>query len=274
MARIKNARRMRRNNRAKSTRTSRKKKVTRNQKLARASRTLTQPLKTAPVVSYKSLIRPKIMTWMKYCDTKRVEPDAGMAHHVFKINNLYDPDHTGLGHQPLFHDQWALLYNNYRVTYAEVTCKFRPHPLEDKLVHEHLVAYGLNVGESIPVTTVRPQRNHAIHFMEIAETAAFPFTEAADLNAIREGAFPSGGSVKWSYGPKSTLTMKVPIEKYTALIESLVDPVPFGSNPVNSLYLAVGAMSPDGGTVYDVAFDITIKFLCELSDHKANIGES
>lgn len=40
---------------------------------------------------------------------------GGMATHVFSCNDLYDPDVTGTGHQPLFFDQMALIYNHFTV---------------------------------------------------------------------------------------------------------------------------------------------------------------
>lgn len=34
---------------------------------------------------------------------------------TMNLNSLYDPDRSGIGHQPLGHDQWATWYNRYRV---------------------------------------------------------------------------------------------------------------------------------------------------------------
>lgn len=46
------------------------------------------------------------------------------AGHSFRANSIYDPDNTGIGHQPLGHDQWALFYNHYRVLGAKITINF------------------------------------------------------------------------------------------------------------------------------------------------------
>jgi len=35
--------------------------------------------------------------------------------HVFRTNSIFDPDLTGGGLQPRYHDQWAAMYNKYRV---------------------------------------------------------------------------------------------------------------------------------------------------------------
>lgn len=37
------------------------------------------------------------------------------SYYVFRGNSIYDPDFTGVGGQPLYHDQLALLYQQYKV---------------------------------------------------------------------------------------------------------------------------------------------------------------
>lgn len=34
---------------------------------------------------------------------------------AWNLNSIFDPDRTGVGHQPLGYDQWATFYNRYRV---------------------------------------------------------------------------------------------------------------------------------------------------------------
>lgn len=54
--------------------------------------------------------------------------DAGVfgtpATRQFRANSIFDPDFTGVGHQPLGHDQMAALYNRYIVIGSKITCKF------------------------------------------------------------------------------------------------------------------------------------------------------
>ena len=63
------------------------------------------------------LIAPKYITTLKYSDI--ISPPSsitGLSHNwQFNINSIFDPDRTGTGHQPLGHDQLALLYYRYRV---------------------------------------------------------------------------------------------------------------------------------------------------------------
>jgi hypothetical protein len=39
---------------------------------------------------------------------------------TFRVNSLYDPDKTGIGHQPLYFDQYAAMYNKYHVTSGDI----------------------------------------------------------------------------------------------------------------------------------------------------------
>ncbi len=40
----------------------------------------------------------------------------GLDTYRFRMNSIFDPNQTGIGHQPFFHDELALIYSRYRVT--------------------------------------------------------------------------------------------------------------------------------------------------------------
>lgn len=61
-------------------------------------------------------IADKQLVKMAYADSRRLTAAAAaVGYYQYNLNSIYDPDRTGLGHQPLSHDQWATFYNKYRV---------------------------------------------------------------------------------------------------------------------------------------------------------------
>jgi len=44
---------------------------------------------------------------------------------VFRANDLYDPDFTSTGHQPMGFDQMMTFFNHFTVVWAKITCVFR-----------------------------------------------------------------------------------------------------------------------------------------------------
>lgn len=61
---------------------------------------------------------------LKYCEEITINAAvASVATHVFRTNSLYDPNSTGVGHQPMGFDEWALRYGRYVVLSS--TCYMR-----------------------------------------------------------------------------------------------------------------------------------------------------
>jgi hypothetical protein len=46
--------------------------------------------------------------------------------HTWSCNNIYDPDVTGTGGQPLGHDEWSAFYTDYVVESADIEVTFLP----------------------------------------------------------------------------------------------------------------------------------------------------
>lgn len=69
----------------------------------------------------------KLKSRLTYCEKGvSVNPGAGgiAGDYVFSLNNLYDPNVTGTGHQPLGFDQLAALYRYFVVTKARAFITF------------------------------------------------------------------------------------------------------------------------------------------------------
>lgn len=59
-------------------------------------------------------IAPRYIAKHKYADTFQLTT-AGGGLYRFNLNSMFDPNRTGVGHQPYGRDQLATLYNRYRV---------------------------------------------------------------------------------------------------------------------------------------------------------------
>lgn len=71
------------------------------------------------------ILKDKTVAKVRYVDVISIDAGAAaIASHVFGANNIFDPDVTGTGHQPLMHDEYSLLYGKYRVLSS--TCKVTP----------------------------------------------------------------------------------------------------------------------------------------------------
>lgn len=45
---------------------------------------------------------------------------TGAAYHIFQANSMFDPDHTGVGHQPRGFDQYMTRFDHYTVIGAKI----------------------------------------------------------------------------------------------------------------------------------------------------------
>jgi hypothetical protein len=62
------------------------------------------------------------MTRLKYCDEVSINASATQAaNYDFRANDLYDPDVTSTGHQPMGFDQLALFYGRFTVLRSKIT---------------------------------------------------------------------------------------------------------------------------------------------------------
>lgn len=68
------------------------------------------------------------ITKMRYVDTITMDPTSaesgGYVYHQFRANSIYDPDLTGVGHQPRGRDEMSALYLKYCVIGSKITVKF------------------------------------------------------------------------------------------------------------------------------------------------------
>lgn len=73
------------------------------------------------------LNRAQLSTCLQYQTNISLNPTTGAIGSggsnlwTFAANGLYDPDITGVGHQPMYFDNFAAVYNRYRVNFSKIT---------------------------------------------------------------------------------------------------------------------------------------------------------
>nr|QTE03461.1 MAG: putative capsid protein [Ciconia boyciana CRESS-DNA-virus sp.] len=66
----------------------------------------------------------KIITILKYVDIiGQTSTTGGITTTVFRMNSVFDPDFTNIGHQPMYFDNYAALYQSYRVLGSRLTAE-------------------------------------------------------------------------------------------------------------------------------------------------------
>jgi hypothetical protein len=71
------------------------------------------------------IVPDRIITDMPYGEMIERTPGSATDLYTFRLNSTFDPDLTGVGHQPLGRDQLAsVLYNKYRVHAVRVHVSF------------------------------------------------------------------------------------------------------------------------------------------------------
>lgn len=66
----------------------------------------------------------QIKTTLKYTETLKLTAASGVfTTYFFSANGAYDPNITGTGHQPMYFDQYAALYNHYTVIGSRITVR-------------------------------------------------------------------------------------------------------------------------------------------------------
>ena len=62
---------------------------------------------------------------LRYVEAIGINPViTGNGFYVFRANSIFDPNYTGVGHQPMGHDEWSQSYNHYAVLGSKIKVTF------------------------------------------------------------------------------------------------------------------------------------------------------
>jgi len=178
---------------------------------------------------------------MKYStNLNLVDAVTGLDFHVFRGNSIFDPDFTGVGHQPLGHDQWAQLYRQYQVNWATIDILFADQLVASATTRPSLVGVYASTSSAGPTSTdTLPE---------------FPISRHQYLGTIEAG--PQRLSLKCSTGDIVGDPMNKFDKNYTAT---------FGASPVSEWFFTVVANS-ESLTNVNLDARITITYYCWLFD--------
>lgn len=160
----------------------------------------------------------------------------------FRANSLFDPDQSGIGHQPMGHDEWAVAYQHYRVVGSTIAINAAPvsGAVPDPAIF--WVSLSSDASASVEATTV-VERGRAAHKLINSGT------DTPDKPLINS-------YVSEKFFGKAEATM----QGQKAL---------FGANPAEDVYFNVGVqqMIPSSpGRVYYAL--VTITYDCILTEPK------
>lgn len=176
-----------------------------------------------------------IITKIRYCEYLSLTSTTGArALNVFAANGTFDPDISGVGHQPMYRDTYAAIYDQYVVIGSKITASFACKTTGLGMI------VGIVADDDSTVSTVVDtlmEQNNSVHTMAGAPGSPVVtlFNNFSPLDAFGVDAIDDGSS-------------------QTAV----------GSNPTELFCYAVWAASADGSstTACDVKVEIeyTVKF--------------
>ena len=160
-----------------------------------------------------------------------------LGNYVFTANGLYDPNITGVGHQPMGFDQAMIFYEHYTVTQAYMSVRF----------------FNKTSGPIIFGVYISPD--------------AIPLTDPDRVN--ENGLIVSKQAETVSAGGEVTINIKVDIAKYNG--KSIINEDDYrgdiANNPVEQVYAIIFAYSMDstnGNT--EMTAEVDIKYRAKFTE--------
>lgn len=191
----------------------------------------------------KSFPMGKTYRWQtRYCDTNfRLTPTTSQVpvSHVFSLNGMYDPDITGVGHQPLGFDQLVgTMYDHYTVIGARAKVTFT------------------NLSNSSPSNLI----------LQLKDTT----TTSTDMSAIIENGTCVTGVAGLSTSGHCCKTLSINCSMKKFFSRNVMNDDKYegnaGNNPLEGVYLHITQQQMGGSGLDPVSFNIEIEYVTILHE--------
>jgi len=179
----------------------------------------------------------KLLVKLRYHEGNTItSTTGGLASYKFRLNSLFDPNYTGTGHQPMYRDTYAGIYNHYSVISTVAKVRF---------VNASSVPFWVGAvidDDSSSSAGIDPiiEQNHSVSHL------VTPVTGSNSASTV---------TINWDC--KKILG----INPYT----SEAYRTPFAENPSEESYLVIYCATADSST-NNMYFDVTLDFTTLLSE--------
>jgi hypothetical protein len=185
---------------------------------------------------------PEMDVKMRYVDSFALVLSAGVGGvYQYRLNSIFDPDLTGVGHQPYTRDTWAAVYSTYTV----MSCRYVVQAVST--VPCTISTRAVNASNAPASYTLEQERPYSksIFCTSTAVGTAVDTIDIAKILAI----------------PRSQL---LNLDNQTAQ----------GSNPTNGVYLNIYAFGPDPTATPTIYFRIELDYSVRLTQLVENLAQS
>lgn len=186
----------------------------------------------------------EITTKVRYADVYTLISTSGSkASNIFRMNSINDPDYSGVGHQALWNDQLAAVYNRYVVLGSKITATFTLLP--------------------DATTTTQPTGPMAVGLLCESDT-----TTSSTLSTLLETNNGTSGFVTNAFGGKNTITLTGTYSPMKNIGFSPLDDTVsagFNANPSQQYYATIWAIETGLGTPSAVNVMVKIEYTIKCS---------
>jgi len=199
-----------------------------------------------------TLIADRTKVIMKYAEDLEVNVDGNIgANYLFRCNSIFDPNQSGVGHQPMGHDQYAQFYNNYTVVGAKITVRFVANENGGDVNNQnHITSVGVSTISNVGDTIIQPsefmENNRASYGLICPQKPIQTFTKY--------------------FSSRDFFGVKSPVNEDTL-------GAPFGHNPSNGAYWQLKFWPGSAtGVNRSVSVNVMIQYVCVLTERQAITG--